>query len=261
MRPKNFDPLQAHEVPDGMLVHLDQQMPIDGNRCVLGECPVCHKQRWIRIAFIRIGHTKRSICRECYLEVGNPAPLRPEEAPSELTILYFDKQELVQEKSGRKQQMLRILGECPDCHKQRWVRVNTIRNGKTRSTLCPVCARQRAYHPLAKKGMQITNGYRELNIRILSPEDQSLVAQFFTTKDRRYVYEHRLVALKTFGPSALAPGTVVRHIDGNKLNNDPDNLRLGTQSENRMDHVTAIAEMRAWRHLAIQFARLLIERS
>ena len=186
------------------------------------------------------------------MNTRKPKPLTPDEAPTENTILFFGQQELFQEGSGRKQLMLRILGQCPDCNKQRWIRVNSLRNRKIHSSLCNPCIKRRQPHPLLKKGTQITNGYREIHIRTLSDEDQELVKQYFKFRGHRnYIYEHRFVALRTFGPRALLPGVVVRHINGDKLNNDPSNLILGTQSDNARDHVEAIAEMEAWRALAL----------
>lgn len=43
-------------------------------------------------------------------------------------------------------------------------------------------------------------------------------------------HEHRIVAEQKLGRS-LRPGEIVHHIDGNFLNNDPDNLAVMTQSE------------------------------
>lgn len=42
---------------------------------------------------------------------------------------------------------------------------------------------------------------------------------------RGYVYEHRLVAAQKIG-RLLEPSEIVHHIDGNKLNNSPDNLSI-----------------------------------
>lgn len=50
-----------------------------------------------------------------------------------------------------------------------------------------------------------------------------------------YVYEHRMVAEEHYGV-ALDRSMVVHHVDGNKLNNDPSNLRIMTRSEHAILH-------------------------
>jgi len=46
---------------------------------------------------------------------------------------------------------------------------------------------------------------------------------------------HRLQAYQKFGDSLYDTGIVVRHLDGNPLNNRPENINIGTQSQNMMD--------------------------
>lgn len=46
-------------------------------------------------------------------------------------------------------------------------------------------------------------------------------------------YVHRLVALAFYGP--LPDGLQTRHLDGNHLNNTPENLKYGTREENEDD--------------------------
>lgn len=51
----------------------------------------------------------------------------------------------------------------------------------------------------------------------------------------RKFYVHRLQAFQLFGEAAL-DADCVRHLDGNKLNNRPENLAIGTYKDNMADH-------------------------
>ena len=46
---------------------------------------------------------------------------------------------------------------------------------------------------------------------------------------------HRLQAYQKYGDKIFNKGIVVRHFDGNKLNNSWDNILIGTSSDNMMD--------------------------
>jgi hypothetical protein len=61
---------------------------------------------------------------------------------------------------------------------------------------------------------------------------------YFTVKyggDSRPVRVHKLAAFQRYGERALDDLIQVRHIDGDKRNNRPGNLLLGSQSDNMMD--------------------------
>jgi len=49
------------------------------------------------------------------------------------------------------------------------------------------------------------------------------------------VYVHRYVAYLKFGEKLFDSEIVVRHLDGDKLNNSVDNIAIGTQRQNALD--------------------------
>ena len=78
-------------------------------------------------------------------------------------------------------------------------------------------------HPNWRGGVSVArDGYR----LIYSPE---------RTKAHPYTYEHVLVAEKMIG-RRLQKGEHVHHINGDKLDNRPENLFVGTASQHRLLH-------------------------
>jgi len=54
------------------------------------------------------------------------------------------------------------------------------------------------------------------------------------TRNRFTVFVHRLVAYQKYG-NHLFDFECVRHLDGNKLNNQPENISVGSMSQNMLD--------------------------
>lgn len=48
-------------------------------------------------------------------------------------------------------------------------------------------------------------------------------------------HQHRVVAERVLGRPLIA-GEIVHHIDGNKKNNSPENLRVMTQRQHMLEH-------------------------
>ena len=71
-------------------------------------------------------------------------------------------------------------------------------------------------------GGSIRNGYKQFNYR--DSEHKVKHCSF-----------HRLQAYQKFGDKIYENGIVVRHLDGNPLNNTWDNLEIGTSHDNYMD--------------------------
>jgi hypothetical protein len=101
-----------------------------------------------------------------------------------------------------------------------------------------------------------SSGYVILTRVAMSDDEIALAERFneFGGKDNCYVKEHRLAALKKYGSSLK--GMVVRHVNGKKDDNRPENLVIGTIKENNMDHVEARLHMMYWRE---KYRELFIE--
>lgn len=71
------------------------------------------------------------------------------------------------------------------------------------------------------KGNIDSRGYKKFNIRL-------------NGKESFPVYIHKLCAYQKYGDIVFQTDCV-RHLDGNPLNNCPDNIEIGTQKDNMMD--------------------------
>jgi len=71
--------------------------------------------------------------------------------------------------------------------------------------------------------------------------------EFKYRKDKKFIHVlyHRFQAYMKFGDKIFEKGIMVRHLDGNKLNNHWDNLALGTNSDNQMDICSEVRQKRA----------------
>lgn len=114
------------------------------------------------------------------------------------------------------------------------------------------------WKPLANNGRHSTGrflnaDYVILTRRGMTEEEIALASKLglFGGRLNRYVREHRLVAAKKYGDIT---GKVVRHINGIKHDNRPENLVIGTSAENNMDHNEARIKAMYWHN---QFDALL----
>lgn len=97
------------------------------------------------------------------------------------------------------------------------------------------------------KGRRVdSNGYVVLTRRGMSHDDVGLAERFnlFRGKKRSFVREHHLVAVKKYG--SPLDGLVVRHTNGVKDDNRPENILIGTTQENTMDHDSARRQAMYW---------------
>lgn len=66
------------------------------------------------------------------------------------------------------------------------------------------------------------------------------------TPERPHVQEHRLIMEEKLG-RLLEPDEIVHHKDGDRMNNDPDNLVVKTRGEHLSDHFKASHEVLKFR--------------
>lgn len=93
------------------------------------------------------------------------------------------------------------------------------------------------------------NGYVWILRHALPPERLATAFRFGLLEDGDFsesgggdwsrVAEHRLIAAEKYGDDYDPDTMVVRHKNGIKADNDPENLLIGTHEENMMDHNTA----------------------
>lgn len=139
--------------------------------------------------------------------------------------------------SKRKGKLVWARNPCskmPSAHDWHWVDFHTLeRNGMK-------------WRPKRDRtGRSISGGYVTLSRLGMTDEDIDLADKHGLWRPSSpVILEHRLVALKKFG--RLPKGSVVRHLNGNKIDNRPENLVLGTHAENAMDHKTAIVQAMYW---------------
>lgn len=61
-----------------------------------------------------------------------------------------------------------------------------------------------------------------------------------------YTFEHRIIAAKALGLETLPKHLEVHHIDGDKTNNDPDNLAIVTKRGHQYLHKRILGRLYLW---------------
>ena len=92
-------------------------------------------------------------------------------------------------------------------------------------------------------------GYRVINGEVFSPyRNEKLRLSLIGVESHRYykfrmsfkgdrqtIKVHKLVAYRKYGNKIFGDGVLVRHLDGNSLNNLDDNITIGSFSDNMFD--------------------------
>ena len=121
------------------------------------------------------------------------------------------------------------------CGNQRIVHVEHLLSYKGKG-LCRFCVKKEFMtgknHPAWKGGISINwCGYRTIRINTLSPEDQELVKPMMNSSN--VLKEHRVIMAHILG-RPLTHNETVHHLNGNKLDNQPENLLLISNSEHQV---------------------------
>lgn len=108
-----------------------------------------------------------------------------------------------------------------------------------KGTLCPVYGRHLSDETKEKlrKANTAANNYHWSGGRKIHSEGYVLVydPESHLCNKHGFVMEHRLVAEKKYGRE-LTTNDIVHHLDGNKQNNDPDNIVVLTRAEHIKIH-------------------------
>lgn len=84
-----------------------------------------------------------------------------------------------------------------------------------------------------KGGRYVSKGYVHVLARTLPAETQAIIAPMVGKNG--YILEHRAVAAATAG-RALTTDDVVHHVNGEKMDNRPENLAVTPRADHSMEH-------------------------
>lgn len=189
-------------------------------------CPMCGLERWadsasVRFRILRGAHTSR--CRSCRLLGKALATDRPTHEAVDWTPVI----------SGRRTLCRVTCVKCGTVNlRHRNSIADKIRAG-TFTGVCGICGgktKKRDWVTLSPgRRIDPSKGYIRVSPCAISPEDMPLYHAMRGTGT--HVLEHRLVMARMIG-RPLTSAELVDHEDGDKLNNDPSNLRIYLRGKN-----------------------------
>ena len=110
-------------------------------------------------------------------------------------------------------------------------------------------------HPNWKGGRLVQDGYVSVHIPTL-PEPEAMMARQMRPKEA-YILEHRLsMAMKIGRP--LKPTELVHHINGDKMDNRPENLAIAERSKHSQEHRLIEKELATLREMNRRLTFLLL---
>ena len=142
-----------------------------------------------------------------------------------------------QKRNGKLVWARNLLSKMPSAREWHWVDFHTLED---------VGVQWRPAKPITGRYVDKC-GYVNLTRRGMTSEEERLAIEFGLFRGARniFVKEHQLVAVKKYRRTLT--GMVVRHLNGIKSDNAPENILIGTSAENTMDHNTARLMAMYWR--------------
>lgn len=149
---------------------------------------------------------------------------------------------------------------CPRCGKGRWLIAGNVRVriGKgTWNALCRSCNSIELIKQRPRKTIH-NAGYICRHVSAFSDKERAILRSM--ASGTGYILEHRSIMALHLG-RPLKSDEIVRHINGDKIDNRIENLILGSPADNRMDHVALLQEIGKLRRLNLILLEALFKQS
>jgi hypothetical protein len=213
----------------------------DGKKVVQVTCRWCNQASWKYASEVASRIRQGTFTGYCYKDRLVEHTRKGTRPQPEHPAVQWDRTKLIATKNGSKQQRTtHVLVICPGCGAEMWRQRNRVVVHIYRGTFtgkCRTCigkAKKREWKRISKgRTVDPVKGYVRITKQAVQPEDhpiyQAMLDRVATTSG---ILEHRFVMAKVLG-RALSRNELVDHMDGDKTNNDPSNLRLYVSGKNQ----------------------------